>query len=127
MIINTSAVIDNLAPRQGRRIVPGRLRTTLPRMSAADSAEATVVIDASRYAVASRRFDELPLGAQIVIEPVTEGPRLELRQAYRNFGESTASAKLNFGIAFPMRSQRSLVKHYYYGYDFAQPNQSARQ
>jgi ribonuclease VapC len=49
-------------------------------ISAANFLEAALVIDASHDPIASRRFDDFMKEAQIVVEPVTVKPRLELRE-----------------------------------------------
>lgn len=102
MIVDTSAVIAILrdepeAEDCARAIENSNVR----RISAANFVEAAVIIDASRDAVASRRFDELVLEAQIVIEPVTEAQARIAREAYRDFGKGSGhQAKLNFGDCF---------------------------
>jgi ribonuclease VapC len=71
------------------------------RMSAANFLEAAIVIDGSRDAVASRRFDDLVKEAQLVIEAVTEVQARIAREAYRDFGRGSGHpARLNFGDCF---------------------------
>ena len=70
-------------------------------MSAATYLEAAVVIDGSRDAVASRRFDDFMREAAIAIEPVTESQARLAREAYRDFGKGSGHpARLNFGDCF---------------------------
>ncbi|MSO75762.1 MAG: type II toxin-antitoxin system VapC family toxin [Alphaproteobacteria bacterium] len=71
------------------------------RLSAANFVEAAIVIDSSRDAIASRRFDDLLREAEIVIEPVTEVQARLARDAYRDFGKGSGHpANLNFGDCF---------------------------
>ena len=71
------------------------------RLSAVNFVEAAIVIDASRDPIASRRFDDLLIEAQIVIEPVTEAQARLARDAYRDFGKGSGhAANLNFGDCF---------------------------
>ena len=108
MIVDTSALIAILrdepeAPACARAIENSAVR----RVSAANFVEAAVIIDASRDPVASRRFDDLIKEAQIIIEPVTEPQARIARDAYRDFGKGSGHpAKLNFGVALPMRWQK---------------------
>jgi len=71
------------------------------RISAATLLETSIVIDASRDPVASRRLDELVATASFVIEPVTEEQARIGRAAYRDFGKGSGHpAQLNFGDCF---------------------------
>ena len=71
------------------------------RISAATLLEVSIVIDASRDPVASRRLDELVAMASFVIEPVTEEQTRIGRAAYRDFGKGSGHpAGLNFGDCF---------------------------
>ena len=131
MIIDTSAVIAILrseaeAEDRARAIEANTVR----RMSAANFVEAAVIIDASRNAVASRRFDELVLEAQIVIEPMTKAQARIAREAYRDFGKSSGhQAKLNFGDCFAYALAKVTGEPLLFkGSDFAQTEiKSARQ
>ena len=131
MIIDTSAVIAILrAEAEAEDCARAIEDNTVRRMSAANFVEATVIIDASRNAVASRRFDELLLEAQIVIEPVTEAQARIAREAYRDFGKSSGhQAKLNFGDCFAYALAKVTVEALLFtGSDFAQTDiKSARQ
>jgi ribonuclease VapC len=71
------------------------------RISAANFLEAAIVIDGSRDAIASRRFDDLMREARLLIEPVTEAQARTAREAYRDFGKGSGHpARLNFGDCF---------------------------
>ena len=102
MIVDTSAVIAILrdevtAPECAAAIG----RATRRRISAANYVEAAVVIDGSRDAVASRRFDDLVRAAELVVEPVTHEQARLARAAYRDFGKGSGHpAQLNFGDCF---------------------------
>jgi ribonuclease VapC len=102
MIVDTSALIAILrdepeAVSFARAIENSAVR----RLSAANFVEATVIIDASRDPIASRRFDDLIKEAQIIIEPVTEPQARNAREAYRDFGKgSSHPAQLNLGDCF---------------------------
>jgi len=102
VIIDTSALIAILraeddASDMAHAIERGRDR----RISAANYLEAAVVIDGSRDPVASRRFDELIVAADLSIEPVTGEQAQIAREAYRDFGKGSGhKAGLNFGDCF---------------------------
>jgi ribonuclease VapC len=102
LIVDTSALIAILrdepeAPACTKAIEAASRR----RISAANFVEAAIVIDASRDPVASRRFEDLVRGAQLVVEPVSEAQARIAREAYRDFGEGSGHpAKLNFGDCF---------------------------
>ena len=123
MIIDTSVVIAILrdepeAPSFARAI--GMAEVLL--ISAANFAEAAVVIDGSRDAVASRRLDDLLREARVAIEPVTEAQARIAREAYRDFGRGSGHpAKLNFGDCFAYalakdKNQSLLFKGQDFGY-----------
>ena len=54
---------------------------------AASFLETAIVIDASRDAIASRRFDEVVAKSKLSIEPVTAEQAAIARAAYRDFGK----------------------------------------
>jgi ribonuclease VapC len=102
MIVDSSAIIAILraepeAQAFAKAIAAARDR----RVSAVNFVEASVVIDGSRDPIASRRFDELVLEAELQIEPVTEAHARIAREAYRDFGKGSGHrASLNFGDCF---------------------------
>ena len=102
MIVDTSALIAILRDEpEAEAFAHAIERSIVRRLSAANFVEAAVVIDGSRDPVASRRFDELVLMAEIRIEPVTEAQARIAREAYRDFGRGSGhQAKLNFGDCF---------------------------
>ena len=102
MIIDTSALIAILRDEPDAALYATAIEdATSRRISAANFLKAAIVIDGSRDAIASRRFDELCMEARLVIEPVTEAQARTAREAYRDFGRgSRHPAKLNFGDCF---------------------------
>lgn len=103
MIVDTSALIALLrgeddAARFARALAT---RTEPRRLSAANFLEAAIIIDGSRDAIASRRFDDVIAKAGIAIEPVTPEQAHIARAAYRDFGKGSGHpAGLNFGDCF---------------------------
>lgn len=103
MIVDTSALIallraENDAPRFARALAT---RREPKRISAANFLETAIVIDGSRDAIASRRFDEVIQKANLAIEPVTAEQAHIARAAYRDFGKGSGHpAGLNFGDCF---------------------------
>ena len=101
MILDSSAIIAILrsepeAPDFARAMISAEAR----RISALTYAEAAVVIDSGKDAVASRRFDEFFRVARIAIEAVTPTQAEIARQAYRDFGRGRHKEGLNFGDCF---------------------------
>jgi len=72
----------------------------LCRISAANYLEAAVVIDSSRSAISSRRFDDFFRASRIVVEAVTPRQAETARRAYYDFGKRRHKAGLNFGDCF---------------------------
>ena len=70
------------------------------RVSAANYVEAAIVIDSSRSAISSRRFDDFIRTSGVVVETVTPRQAEIARQAYRDFGKGRHKAGLNFGDCF---------------------------
>ena len=102
MIVDTSAIMAILrAESDAGGFAKAIERARNRRLSAANYVEAAVIIDGSRDAIASRRFDEFLWEASLVIEPVTEEQALIAREAYRDFGKGSGHpARLNFGDCF---------------------------
>jgi ribonuclease VapC len=103
VIVDTSALVALLrgeddAPRFARALAA---RGEPKRISAANFLETAIVIDGSRDAIASRRFDDVMAKASLTIEPVTAEQAHVARAAYRDFGKGTGHpARLNFGDCF---------------------------
>jgi ribonuclease VapC len=102
VIVDASAVIAILRDEPTAAECAAAIeRATVRRISAANYVEAAVVIDASRDAVASRRFDDLVRVAELVVEAVTPAQAQLAREAYRDFGKGSGHpAQLNFGDCF---------------------------
>jgi ribonuclease VapC len=102
MIVDSSALIAILRDEPDAETYAVAMeRTPIRRISAAIYLETAVVIDAVRDPIASRRFDELVMVAELVIEPVTEHQVRIAREAYRDFGKGSGHpAALNFGDCF---------------------------
>ena len=102
MIIDTSALIAILRAEDDASDMAHAIeRARDRRISAANYLEAAVVIDGSRDPVASRRFDELVVAADLRVEPVTGEQAQIAREAYRDFGKGSGhKAGLNFGDCF---------------------------
>jgi ribonuclease VapC len=101
VILDSSTVVAILraeleAPQFARAIQAAEPR----RISAVSYVEAAVVIDSSKDAIASRRFDDFFRASRIAVETVTAKQAEIARQAYRDFGKSRHKAGLNFGDCF---------------------------
>lgn len=101
MILDSSAIIAVLrsepeAPEFARAIAAAPSR----RISAVSYIEAAAVIDSSKDAVASRRFDDFFRVSGIAVETVTARQADIARHAYRDFGKGRHKAGLNFGDCF---------------------------
>ncbi len=101
MILDASAIVAVLraepeAPEFSRAIASAGVC----RISAASYLEAAIVIDSSRSAISSRRFDDFFRSSGIAVEAVTPRQAEFARQAYRDFGKGRHKAGLNFGDCF---------------------------
>lgn len=102
MIVDTSAIVAVLrdepdAAAFAHAIEHSRIR----RVSAVNYVEAAAVIDGSRNAVASRKFDNFFREAAFTVEEVTFEQARIAREAYRDFGKGSGHpAQLNFGDCF---------------------------
>lgn len=111
MIVASSAVLvvlryENEAAEFSNAIEAGSAR----HISAVSYVEAAVVIDSSKDAIASRRFDDFFRVSQISIEPVTRTQAEIARQAYRDFGKGRHKAGLNLGDCFAYALARELAE-----------------
>src|SRR5262249_30791232 len=103
MIVDTSALIAILRDEPEASFCAHAIENSaIRRVSAANFVEAAVIIDASRDAVASRRFDDLIKEAQIIVEPVTESQARIAREAYRDFGKRSSHPAKKTRIRCPL-------------------------
>ena len=101
MIVDTSAVLAILFGESDAELYARALaQAESCRISAANFAEAAIVVDAQTKDKGSRQFDSLFRRAGITIEPVTEEQAYVARQAYADFGKGRHPAGLNFGDCF---------------------------
>jgi ribonuclease VapC len=102
VIVDTSAIVAILRDEPDGIFFADAIEgARIRRVSAVNFVESSVVIDASRDPVASRRFDDFLRIASITVEPVTIEQARVAREAYRDFGKASGHpAKLNFGDCF---------------------------
>lgn len=122
MIVDTSALIAILKNESDASLYASALSQRKSKLiSAANFLEASIVVDANRDPILSRRLDDLLALAQVEIEPVTEAQARLARAAYRDYGkEGGHPAGLNYGDCFSYalakaRGQKLLFK----GNDFS--------
>jgi ribonuclease VapC len=101
MIVDSSAVVAVLrAEPEASDFAVAIDSAERRRISAVSYVEAAIVIDSSRDAIASRRFDDFFRASHITVETVTPKQAEIARQAYRDFGKGRQNAGLNFGDCF---------------------------
>ena len=102
MIIDTSAVLAILRSEPDADVCASAVALAdIRRISAGSLLEASIVVDASRDPILSRRLDEWVNRLQIIVEPVTFEQAEIGREAYRDFGKASGHpARLNFGDCF---------------------------
>jgi ribonuclease VapC len=101
MIVDSSAVVAVLrAEPEASDFAVAIDSAERRRISAVSYVEAAIVIDSSRDAIASRRFDDFFRASRITVETVTPKQAEIARQAYRDFGKGRHNAGLNFGDCF---------------------------
>ena len=102
MIVDTSAIIAVLKQEPDADLFAAALsRPGSKLISAANFLEASIVVDANRDPILSRRFDDLLNMAQVKIEPVSDLHARLARSAYRDYGKGSGhGAGLNFGDCF---------------------------
>ncbi len=102
MIVDTSAIIAILRSEPEAATFAQAIESAgTRRVSAVSYVEAAAVIDGSRDAIVSRRFDEFFREARLVVEPVTVSQARIAREAYRDFGKGSGhAAGLNLGDCF---------------------------
>lgn len=101
MILDSSVVVAVLRQEPEASRFTRAIESWQPcRISAASYVEASIIIDRSEDAIASRRFDEFFRLSRTVVEAVTARQAQIARQAYRDFGKGRHKAGLNFGDCF---------------------------
>jgi ribonuclease VapC len=101
VILDSSAIVAVLRAEPEAPEFAKAIEATQSRhISAVSYVEAAVVIDSSKDAVASRRFDDFFRVSGIAIETVTPRQAEIARNAYRDFGKGRHKAGLNFGDCF---------------------------
>jgi ribonuclease VapC len=124
MIVDTSVIIAVLKeePEAGRFLRDMTASGGPKRMSAASYLEAAIVVDANRNPLLSRRFDDLIVRTEIIVEPVTREQAEIARAAYRDFGKGSGhAAALNFGDCFAYALAKAMREPLLFkGDDFSQ-------
>lgn len=101
MIVDTSAVLAILFDEKDAATYARAIsEANTCRMSAANFAEAAIVVEVQTKDGGSRQFDAFIRSSGIVIEAVTEEQAHVARQAYTDFGKGRHAAGLNFGDCF---------------------------
>ncbi|HME35813.1 MAG TPA: type II toxin-antitoxin system VapC family toxin [Candidatus Sulfotelmatobacter sp.] len=101
MILDSSVIVAILrAEPEARDFSRAIASAAQSRISAANYLEAAVVIDGSRSAISSRRFDEFFRASRIAVEAVTPSQAEIARRAYYDFGKTRHKAGLNFCDCF---------------------------
>lgn len=109
MIVDSSAVLAVLfnepEAAQFAQLIAAADRC---RISAANLAEAAIVVDLQTDATGSRQFDSFLRRSGITVEPVTEEQAHLARQAYFDYGKGRHPAGLNFGDCFAYALAKAL-------------------
>jgi ribonuclease VapC len=100
MILDSSVIVAVLRAEPEAREFSRAIASAACRISAANYLEAAIVIDGSRSAISSRRFDDFFRASRIAVEAVTPRQAEIARAAYRDFGKGRHKAGLNFGDCF---------------------------
>lgn len=101
MILDSSAIVAVLrAEPEAREFSRAISSAERCHISAANYLEAAVVIDSTKSAISSRRFDDFFRASRIAVEAVTPRQAEIARAAYRDFGKGRHKAGLNFGDCF---------------------------
>lgn len=102
MIVDSSAIVAVFRSEDdASSFTKAMEQAGILRMSAATFLECSIVLDAVRDPIISRRFDHFLHTASIQIEPVSLEQARVARAAYRDFGRGSGHpAKLNFGDCF---------------------------
>lgn len=101
MVIDTSALLAIfLAEPERKQFLDSILQVATRLISAANSLETGIVLEAKRGEAAGREFDLFVVRANLQIVPV-DAEQVEIaRSAWRRFGKGRHAAALNFGDCF---------------------------
>ena len=101
MVIDTSALLAIfLAEPERKQFLDSILQSTTRLISAANSLETGIVLEAKRGEAAGREFDLFVVRANLQIVPV-DAEQVEIaRSAWRRYGKGRHAAALNFGDCF---------------------------
>jgi len=121
VILDSSAIVAVLrAEPEAPEFTEAIASAAKCRVSAVSYVEAAVVIDSSKDAIASRRFDDFFRVSGIVVEAVTPRQAEIARYAYQDFGKGRHKAGLNFGDCFSYALAKELDEPLLFkGQDFA--------
>ena len=103
MIVDTSALVTIIQRETGfeeywQKILASE---TLPKISAANYLETSIVVDGKKNPAHSRNLDKLLNETEVEIVPFTATQALIARAAYRDYGKGSGhKAQLNFGDCF---------------------------
>ncbi len=98
MVIDGSAMMAMiLDPREAEPLLDALVGDPVRRMSAATWLEVAIVIEERGGRIAALRFDEFVRAAGIEIVPVTADQVSIARTAWRHFGATRHSVRLNYG------------------------------
>ena len=101
MVIDTSALIAIFLGEPERQpFVDHILRAETRLISAANSLETGIVLEARRGEAAGREFDLFIVRAKLEVVPVDAEQAEIARSAWRKFGKGRHAAGLNFGDCF---------------------------
>ena len=102
MIVDSSALVAIVRQEtDAHRYDEAIIAATVPRLSAVNHLEVSLVVDGARDPVLSRRLDRYLEIMRIAIEPLTARQARIARQAHRDFGRGSGHpAKLDFGDCF---------------------------
>jgi ribonuclease VapC len=101
MVIDTSALLAIfLAEPERKQFLDSILQSATRFISAANSLETGIVLEAKRGEAAGREFDLFLVRADLQIVPV-DAEQVEIaRSAWRRYGKGRHAASLNFGDCF---------------------------
>ena len=121
MVIDTSALVSIFLGEPERKLfLEHILQAETKLISAANSLEAGIVLEARRGEAAGREFDLFVVRAKLEVVPV-DAEQVEIaRSAWRKYGKGRHAAGLNFGDCFAYAvAKEHACRLLYVGDDFA--------